>query len=192
MMLLLQGQASDVQLTQCEFFEGRLEFFKVITQIYPEAFNWSSVSISDQDFLLKGQMLDNQHWLLRRFVQRSSLLEEKNWEALRRFNFSNVEFLDLPSFIGKTKFGAKAMRVVESKNDVEHENGKQSKSSDFIAQSVMSEALKPFIDCGRTYIHYVTKELTKHSTFKSDLLMEMANSDYSTFFVLPSLQANHC
>ena len=84
------------------------------------------------------------------------------------------------------------MRVVESKIDVEHENGKRLKSSDVIAQSVMGEALKPFMDCSRTYIHYVTKELMKHSTFKSDLLMDMENFDDSTFFVFASLQANHC
>ena len=41
-------------------------------------------------------------------------------------------------------------------------------------------------------MRYVTKELIKHPSFKSDLVMGMASTDYSTLFVLPRPQAIEC
>ena len=47
-------------------------------------------------------------------------------------------------------------------------------------------------DGGRTFIRYVAKELVKHPTFKSDLVVGMDRSDYSVLFAVPRLQAIEC
>ena len=146
----------------------------------------------DQGFFFNGQMLDFLYRILRRIVQRSSLPEEKDWEALRDFDFSSVEFLDVPSFMEKTDFGAKAMWVAEAKIDLEREKGKRLKPSDVIARSVTAELFNPFIDTEWAYICYVAMELTNHLTFASELVVGMASFDYAVLFVLPRLQAIDC
>ena len=50
----------------------------------------------------------------------------------------------------------------------------------------------PFIETGRSYLRYVAKELNKHPSFKSDLVMGMASFDYSTLLVLSRPQAIEC
>ena len=55
-LVMLQGQTFDVQVTGDEFFEFRLELFKVIVQDYREAFKRSSCPRRDQGFILCGQM----------------------------------------------------------------------------------------------------------------------------------------
>ena len=69
-------------------------------------------------------MLDFLHRLLHRILQRNNLPADKDWQELRDFYFSSVEFLDVPSFIEKTKLRAKAMRVAKSKTDFDREKGK--------------------------------------------------------------------
>ena len=66
-------------------------------------------------------MLNFLHRLLRRIVERDILPDENNWEALRQYDFIETKFLDVPCFMEKTDFRAKAMRVAESKIDVERE-----------------------------------------------------------------------
>ena len=56
-LMMLQGPAFDVQVTGDEFFECRLELFKVFVQDYREAFERSSCPRSDQGFFLCGQLL---------------------------------------------------------------------------------------------------------------------------------------
>ena len=75
-LVMLQGQAFNVQVTGDEFFEYRMELFKVIVQVYSEAFKCSSCPRRDQGFLLCGQMLNFLHWLLRRIVERDTLPDE--------------------------------------------------------------------------------------------------------------------
>ena len=89
-LVILQGQAFDVQLTGDEFFESRLELFKVIVQYYRETFKRSSYRY--QGFLLCGQMLNFLHCLLRRFVERDTLPDENDWEALRQLTLSRRNF----------------------------------------------------------------------------------------------------
>ena len=120
-LVMLQGQDFDVQVTGDEFFECRLKFFKVIVQDYREAFKRSSCSRRDQGFFLCGQMLNFPHRLLRRIVERDTLPDEIDWEALRQYDFIETKFLVAPSFMEKTEFRAKAMRVMKSKIDVERE-----------------------------------------------------------------------
>ena len=67
------GHAFDRQVTGDQFFEARLELFKVIVPDYREAFKRSIVPTPDQGFLLCGQMCDFLHQLLRRVVSRSCL-----------------------------------------------------------------------------------------------------------------------
>ena len=124
-LVMLQGQAFDVQVTEDEFFECRLELFKVIVQDYHEALKRSSCPRSDQGFLLCGQMLNFLHRLLRRIVERDTLPDESDWEALWQYDFIETKFLDVPSFMEKTEFWAKAMRVAKSKIDVEREKSKR-------------------------------------------------------------------
>ena len=80
------------------------------------------------------------------------------------------------------------MKVARSKIDVERERGKKVKS-DAVAKTVMAESFHPFVDQGRQYIKYVAKELMKHPTFKSDLVVGLASFDYSVLFKLPKTVA---
>ena len=92
----------------------------------------------------------------------------------------------------KTEFRAKAMRVAKSKIDVEREKSKRQKPSEAVARSVIGATFNPFIETGRAHIRCVAKELIKHPSFKSDLVMGMANFEYPTLFVLPRPQAIEC
>ena len=116
-------------------------------------------------------MLNFLHRLLRRIVERETLPDENDWEALRQYDFIEKKFLDVPSFMEKTEFRAKAMRVAKSKIDVEREKSKRQRPSEVVARSVIGATFNPFIEIGRSYIRYVAKELIKHLSFKSDLVM---------------------
>ena len=137
-------------------------------------------------------MLNFLHRLLRRIVERDTLPDESDWEALRQYDFIETKFLDVPSFMEKTEFRAKAMRVAKSKIDVEREKSKRQKPSEAVAQSVIGATFNPFNETGRSYLRYVAKELIKHPSFRSDLVMGMASFDYSTLFVFSRPQAIEC
>ena len=77
-LVMLQCQALDVQVTGDEFFECRLELFKVIVQDYREAFKRSICPRRDQGFFLCGEMLNFVHRLLRRIVERDTLPDEND------------------------------------------------------------------------------------------------------------------
>ena len=132
------------------------------------------------------------HRLLRRIVERDTLPDENDWEALRQYDFTETKFLVVPSFMENTEFRANAMRVAKSKIDVERERSKRQKPSDVVARSVIGATFNLFIKTGRSYMRYVAKELIKHPSFKSDLVMGMASLDYSTLFVLARSQAIEC
>ena len=91
----------------------------------------------------------------------------------------------------KTEFRANLLKVARSKIDVERERGKKVKS-DAVAKTVMGESFNPFFDQGRQYIKYVAKELLKHPTFNSDLVVGLASFDYSVLFRLPKTVAVDC
>ena len=165
--------------------------FKVIVQDYREAFKRSTVPSREQGFFLCGQMCDFLHRLLRRIVSRSCLPAEWDWDALRSFDFAVSELLGIPEFIQKTEFRSKVLKVAKSEIDVERDRGKKGKS-DVVAKTVMGESFNPFIDQGRQYIKYVAKELMKHPTFKSDLVVGLASFDYSVLFKLPKTVAIDC
>ena len=131
------------------------------------------------------------HRLLRRIVSRSCLPAEWDWDALRSFDFAVGELLGVPEFMQKTEFRAKVLKVARSKIDVERERGKKGKSN-VVAKTVMGESFNPFIDQGRQYIKYVAKELMKHPTFKSDLVIGLACFDYAVLFKLPKTVAVDC
>ena len=121
--------------------------------------------------------------LLRTIVSRNCLPAEGDWDALRSFDFTVGELLGTPEFMRKTEFPAKVLKVARSKIDVERERGKKGKS-DVVAKTVMRDSFNPFIDQGRQYIKYVAKELLKHPTFKSDLVIGLACFDFSVLFKL--------
>ena len=137
-------------------------------------------------------MLNFLHCLLRRIVERDTLPDENDWEALRQYDFIETKFLDVPSFMEKTELRAKAIRLTKSKNDVEREKSKRQKPSDVVARSVIGATFNPLIEAGRSYLRYVAKELIEHPSVKSDFVMGMASSDYSTLFVLARSQAIEC
>ena len=137
-------------------------------------------------------MLNLLHRLLRRIVERETLPDENDWEAVRQYDFIETEFLDVPFFMEKTEFRATAMRVAKSKNDVKREKSNRQIPSEAVARSVIGATFNPFIETGRSYFRYVAKELIKHPYFKSDLVMGMASFDYSTLFVLARSQAIEC
>ena len=181
----------DSQVTGDPHFEARLELFKVIVQEYREAFNRSTVPSRDQGFFLCGQMCDFLHRLLRRVVSRDCLPSEWDWDALRSLDFSVGELLGILEFMRKTEFRSKALKVAKSKIDVERERGKNARS-DTVAKTVMGESFNPFIDQGRQYIKYVARELVKHPTFKSDLVIGLACFDFGVLFKLPKTVAVDC
>ena len=181
----------DGQVTGDLYFESRPELFKVIVQEYREAFKWSILPSRDQGFFLCGQMCDFLHRLLRRIVSRSCLPSEWDWDALRFFDFAVSELLGIPEFMQKTEFRSKVLKVAKSKIDVERERGKKARS-DTVAKTVMGESFNPFIDQGRQSIKYVAKELVKHPTFKSDLVIGLACFDYGVLFKLPKTVAVDC
>ena len=189
---MLQGQAFDLKVTGDEFFECRLELFNVIVQDYREAFKRSSCPRRDQSFFLCGQMLDFLHRLLRRIVERDVRTDENDWKVSRQYDFIETKFPDVPSFMEKSEFQAKALRVAKSKIDVERERSKRQKPSEVVARSVLGATFNPFIETGRSYIRYVAKVLVKHHSFKSDLVMGIASFDYSTLFVLSRPQVFEC
>ena len=179
------------QVTGDPYFEARLELFKVFVQEYREAFKRSILPSRDQRFFLCGQMCDFLHRLLRRIVSRSCLPSEWDWDALRSFDFAVSELLGIPEFKQKTEFRSKVLKVAKSKIDVEREHGKKVRS-DTVAKTVMGESFNPFIDQGRQYIKNVAKELVKHPTFKSDLVIGLACFDYGVLFKLPKVVAVDC
>ena len=142
-------------------------------------------------FFLCGQICDFLHRLLRRIVPRSCLPSEWDWDALRLFDCAVGELLSIPEFIQKTEFRAKVLKAARSKIDVEHERGKKAKS-DALAKTVMGESFNPFIDQGRQYIKEVAKEILRHLTFKSDLVIGLACFDYALLFKLPKTVAVDC
>ena len=131
------------------------------------------------------------HRLLRRIVSWSCLPAEWDWDALRSFDFAVGELLGIPEFMQKTEFRAKVLKLARSKIDVERERGKKVKS-DAVAKTVMGESFNPFIDQGRQYIKYVAKELMKHPTFKSDVVIGLACFDYAVLFKLSKTVAVDC
>ena len=151
-------QAFAVKVTGGEFFECRLELFKVIVQDYREAFKLSSCPKRDQGFFLCGQMLNFLHRSLRRLVERDTLPDESDWEALRQYDFIETKFLDVPSVMEKTEYRSKAMRVAKSKIDVEREKSKRQKLSEAVARSVIGATFNPFIETCRSYLRYVAKD----------------------------------
>ena len=138
-----------------------------------------------------GQLCEFLHRLLRTIVSRSCLPAEWDWDALRCFDFAVSELLGIPDFMQMTEFQAKVLKVARSKIDVERERGKKRKS-DAVAKAVMGESFNPFIDQGRQYIKYVAKELMKHPTFKSDLVIGLACFDYAVLLKMPKTVAVDC
>ena len=181
----------DSQVTGDPYFEARLELFKVIVQECREAFKHSTVPSRDQGFFLCGQMCDFLHRLLRRVVSRDCVLSEWDWDALRSFEFFMGELLGIPEFMRKTEFRSKVLKVAKSKIDAERERGKKARS-DTVAKTVMGESFNPFIDQGRQYIKYVARELVKHPTFKSDLVIGLTSFDFGVLFKLPKTVAVDC
>ena len=90
----------------------------------------------------------------------------------------------------KTEFRAKVLKVARSKTDVERERVKKGKSA-AVAKTMMGESFNPCIDQGRN-IKYVAKEILKHPTFKSDLVIGLACFDYAVVFKLPKTAAVDC
>ena len=76
--------------------------------------------------------------------------------------------------MAKTDFRAKVVSVAKSKFYVQREESERQKPSGGVARSVVGATFDPFIDCGRTHVHYVAKELNKHPFFKMDLVVGMA------------------
>ena len=122
---------------------------------------------------------------------RNCLPAEWDWNALRSFDFAVGELLGIPEFMQKTEFRAKVLKVARSKIDVERERGKKAKS-DAVAKTVIRESFNPFFEQGLQYIKYVAKELMRHHTFKSDLVIGSACFDYSVLFKLPKTVAIDC
>ena len=119
------------------------------------------------------------------------LPSEWNWDALRSFDFSVGELLGIPEFMRKTEFRSKVSKFAQSKIDVERERGKKARS-DTVAKTLMGESFNPFIDQGRQYIKYVARELVKHPTFKSDLVIGLACFGFGVLFKLPKTVAVDC
>ena len=99
------------QETGDDFFEFSLNLIELFNQDYREAVKRSSSRKLEQVFQLCGQILKNLHRFLRRNREQRSLPDESDWEALRQNDFTSTKSFDVPSFMEKSEFRAKAMRV---------------------------------------------------------------------------------
>ena len=133
-------------------------------------------------------MLDFLHRLLRRLVARDSLPEEDDCDALWEVDLTNAELLSVSQFMEKTKFRTKAMQAAKGRINVERKKNKKVRT-DVVAGTVMSEMFNPHVDQERAYIRYVCKELIKHPTLKSDLVVGLACFYYAVLFTMPKDQA---
>ena len=147
--------------------------FSAIVQDYREAIKWLIFSTHGEGFFLRVKICYFLHRLLRRFLPRSYLPDDWDWDALRSFDFAVGELLSILDFMEKTEFRAKAFKVAKSKIDFEHERGKKSKP-DAVAKTVMGESIKLFIDQGSQYIKHMWKKLLKHPSFSSDVIIGLA------------------
>ena len=80
------------------------------------------------------------------------------------------------------------MRSAKGRINVEKEKSKKSKT-DVIASAFMGDMFNPHVNQRRAFFRYVSSELLKHPSFKSDLVVELACSDFSVLFTLPRGQA---
>ena len=99
--------------------------------------------------------------------------------------------MSVRNFMQKTEFRAKMVKVAKSKFGVEQDRGKKTKA-DVVAKAVMGETFNPFFDQARFYLRYEVKELLKHPSRKSDLVVELAGFVYSVLFHLAKPQAIDC
>ena len=83
------------------------------------------------------------------------------------------------------------MRVAKGRYNAERGENQKLKT-DVIASAVMGNVFNPHVDHERAYIRYVSKELRKHPTFKTYLLVGMVSFDFSRLFTLPKNQAAAC
>ena len=186
----LDGQESDAQIVGDDLL--RLELFKVILQDYREAFRRAVTVKREQGFFLCGHYLDFFHRLLGRIFSRESLPQEDNWYALPAFEIVDAQLLSISHFMEKTEFRTIALRAAKGCINVEKEKSKKSET-DVIASAVMGDMLfNSHVNRGRAYIRYVSTEILKHPTLKSDLAVVLACFDYSVLFTLPRGQAMDC
>ena len=136
-------------------------------------------------------MCDFSHRLLRNIVPRSWWPDEWDWDALRSFHFVIGELLSVPSFMQKTEFRAKALKVDRTIIEVELERGRKTKS-DAVVKAAMGESFNSFIDQGRQNTKYVSKGLLRTSTFKSELVIGLACFDFGVLFESPKTLAVDC
>ena len=110
-------------------------------------------------------------------MERVSLPFHSAWEALRHYDFTSTEFLDVSSLMMKIEFRAKTIHAAESTIDVESGKSKRQKLSDTIVRSLIRGYFNPIIDTGRTYVRYAAKKSIEPPSFKSDLVERMAHFD---------------
>ena len=89
----------------------------MIVQNYCEAFKRPTLPTREQGFFLCGQMCDFLHRLLRRIVSRSCMPHERDWDALRSFDFAVGELLSIPEFMQITELWADFSKVASSIED---------------------------------------------------------------------------
>ena len=98
------------------------------------------------------------------------LPEEDNWDALVDFEFISVQLLYVSQYREKTQFRTNAMQAGKRRMNVEREKNKKQRT-DALSGAVMGEMFNPHVDQGRANIRYVCKELIKHPTVNSDLVV---------------------
>ena len=136
-------------------------------------------------------MLDFLHRWLRRIVSRESLLQENDWVALSRFEFTDAQLLSISQLMEKTEFCTKAMKAAKGRINVEREKHEKAKTNT-TASAVMGDIFNPHVNKRRAYFHYVRTELLKHPLFRSDLMVGLDCFENSVLFTLPRKQAVDC
>ena len=91
----------------------------------------------------------------------------------------------------KTEICTKTMRAQKGQINVEREIHKKTKP-DTIASAVMGDMFYPQVNQGKAHIRYVSTDLLKHPTFKSDLVVGLVRFDYCVLFTFPRRQAVDC
>ena len=111
--------------------------------------------------------------------------------AVLRFEFTDAQLLSISQFMEKTEFCTKGTRAAKGRIIVEREKHKKTKNNS-IANAVMEDMFIPHVNQGRAHIPYSCTNFSKHSTFKSDLVVVFACFDHSVLSTLLRRQAVHC
>ena len=120
--------------------------------------------------------------------------KEANWPTLRIrlgniaiFCFCCDRVIECSRFHAKDPMSWQSVKDRQVQTDKGRNTGKRTKAG-VVAKAVMGETFNPLINQAPRYLLYVMRELLKHLSFKSDLVVGSARFDYRVFFICLNLK----